>query len=346
MLQGWFEIFSPVYRKENTMIHTELTRMFGLQHPIVLAPMGGVSGGRLAAAVSNAGGLGLVGGGYGDPAWLRTELSRVKEATTRPWGVGLITWAIDRAALDVALSFRPAAFVLSFGDPRPHVAAIRAAGCKLICQVQDVEQARLARDAGADLIVAEGNEAGGHSGTRTTLPLVPAVVDAVAPIPVVAAGGIADGRGLAAALMLGAHGALLGTRFYASTEALGTDAAKARIVAASGDETARTRVFDIVRRMAWPPTFPGRALRNAFMERWDSRESELALAADSEGEKYQAAVRSGDYSEAVVWAGEAVDLIDSVESAAALVERISTEAEARLASAASLLASLRKPPSA
>ena len=232
------------------MIQTELTRMFDLKHPIVLGPMGGVAGGRLAAAVSNAGGLGLVGGGYGDPAWLRRELDHVTQETKRPWGVGLITWAIKREALDLALSYRPSAFVLSFGDPRPYAEAVRSAGCKLICQVQDVEQARVAKEAGADLIVAEGKEAGGHSGARSTLPLVPAVVDAVAPIPIVAAGGIADGRGLAAALMLGAHGALLGTRFYASIEAIGTDAAKARIAGAAGDDTARSRVFDIVRGAA------------------------------------------------------------------------------------------------
>ena len=148
------------------MITTALTEMFGLRHPIVLGPMGGVSGGHLAATVSNAGGLGLVGGGYGDPAWLRAELSRVKEETDRPWGVGLITWSIDRSVLDLALSFRPAAFMLSFGDPRPYAPAIKSAGCKLICQVQDVEQARAACKAGADLVVAEGTEAGGHSGDR------------------------------------------------------------------------------------------------------------------------------------------------------------------------------------
>jgi nitronate monooxygenase len=312
------------------MIVTALTEMFGLQHPIVLGPMGSVSGGHLAAAVSNAGGLGLVGGGYGDPAWLRTELSRVKEETSRPWGVGLITWSIDRSAFELALSYHPDAFLLSFGDPRPYAPAIKSAGCKLICQVQDVEQAVLAREAGADIIVAEGTEAGGHGGARATLPLVPAVVDAVSPTPVVAAGGIADGRGLAASLMLGAHGALIGTRFYASAEALGQDGAKRRIVAANGSETARTYVFDIVRGYAWPPEFPGRALRNRFMERWDGRENDLAAALETERSAYQAAARGGDYDTAVVWAGEAVDLIKSVDSAAALVARISAEAETQL----------------
>src|SRR5688572_8537522 len=123
------------------MITTALTQMFDLRHPIVLAPMGGVSGGHLAAAVSNAGGLGLVGGGYGDPRWLRAELSLVKQETRRPWGVGLITWPIEASVLDLALSYRPDAFMLSFGDPRPYAQAIKAADCKLICQVQTVAQA-------------------------------------------------------------------------------------------------------------------------------------------------------------------------------------------------------------
>ena len=319
------------------MIVTALTGMFGLDHPIVLGPMGGVAGGRLAAAVSNAGGLGLVGGGYGDPTWLRTELSRVAEDAKRPWGVGLITWSIDQPILDLALGYRPAAFLLSFGDPRPYAQVIKSAGCKLICQVQDVSQALVAREAGADLIVAEGTEAGGHSGARATLTLVSAVVDAVSPIPVVAAGGIADGRGLAAALMLGAHGALMGTRFYASTEALGHERAKARIVAASGGETTQTRVFDIVRGYAWPEVYPGRALRNDFLDRWAGREKALTAALNRERPAYQQATEEGDFDTAVVWAGEATDLIKSVESAAALVARISAEAEAQLRFGAGLL---------
>lgn len=319
------------------MIATALTEMFGLTRPIVLGPMGGVSGGRLAAAVSNAGGLGLVGGGYGDPAWLRTELSRVKEETSRPWGVGLITWSIDRSVLDLALSYHPDAFLLSFGDPRPYALAIKSAGCKLICQVQDVDQALVAREAGADIIVAEGTEAGGHSGARATLPLVPAVVDAVAPIPVVAAGGIADGRGLAASLMLGAHGVLMGTRFYASAEALGHERAKERIIAAKGGETKQTRVFDIVRGYAWPNMYPGRALRNRFLERWSGRESELTAALDTERSAYQLAAKEGDFDTAVVWAGEVADLIKRIDSAGALVARICEEAEGILRAGAKLV---------
>jgi nitronate monooxygenase len=157
--------------------------------------MGGVSGGALAAAVSEAGGLGLVGGGYGDPRWLERELELVAGATGQPWGVGVITWAVGEEIVRLALSYRPAAVFLSFGDPGPFGALVKEAGTRLICQVQDVAGARRAAAAGADVIVAQGTEAGGHVSRRATLPLVPAVADAVAPVPVLAAGGIADGPG-------------------------------------------------------------------------------------------------------------------------------------------------------
>lgn len=192
------------------MIHTALTAMFEIEHPIVLGPMGGVAGGQLAAAVSNAGALGMVGGGYGAVQSLREELELIGNLTKMPWGVGLITWAVTPEIVQFVLRYKPHAVMLSFGDPRPFARIIRSAGCKLICQVQDVHGAELASEAKADLVVAQGSEAGGHGGKRGTFPLVPAVVDAVAPIPVLAAGGIGDGRGLAAALMLGAHGALIG----------------------------------------------------------------------------------------------------------------------------------------
>jgi nitronate monooxygenase len=320
-------------------IRTALTEAFGLEYPIVLAPMAGVSGGRLAAAVSDAGGLGLVGGGYGDPDWLLPQLSLTRAETTRPWGVGLITWAATREVVELALGYGPHAFMLSFGDPRPYAPAIKETGCALICQVQDAEGARAAKAAGADFVVAQGTEAGGHGAARATLPLVPAVVDAVAPTPVLAAGGIADGRGLAAALMLGAQGALVGTRFYAATESLGHQRAKERIVAAGGGDSRRTRVFDVVRGHEWPAPYTGRALRNPFLERWADREDELAGALDIESPRFRGAVREGDFDTAMVWAGEVVDLITDVASAAELVRRIGTEAEACLRSAARFLES-------
>jgi len=312
------------------MIHTRLTEAFGLRHPIVLAPMGGVAGGRLASAVSNAGGLGLVGGGYGDAEWVAREIGLAKQATSGPWGIGFITWSMRPEVLALALAQRPRAVMLSFGDPRPHARAVKEAGAALICQVQGDEEMRVAQEAGADFIVAQGTEGGGHGGNRATLPLVPMVVDRVAPTPVIAAGGIADGRGFAAALMLGAEGALIGTRFCATNEALGRYAAKARLVTARGDDTARTRVFDIVRDYAWPAPYTGRALRNAFMDRWHGREDALSAALDVERTRYRDAVDDDDFATALVWAGEAVDLVTSVEPAATLVARIGAEAETRL----------------
>jgi nitronate monooxygenase len=312
------------------MIVTKLTEAFGLRHPIVLAPMGGVAGGRIAAAVSNAGGLGLVGGGYGDREWIARELAIVKDATRSPWGIGFITWSMRREVLDFALAQRPRAVMLSFGDPRPHARAIKDAGCMLICQVQGEDEARPAQEAGADFLVAQGTEGGGHGGSRSTLPLVPAVVDWVAPTPVIAAGGIVDGRGVAAALMLGADGALIGTRFCASDEALGRECQKAQLVAARGGDTARTRVFDVVRDYAWPAPYTGRALRNAFTAQWDGREDALAAALDVERPRYRTASDEDDYDTALVWAGEGVDLVSSVEPAGTLVARIAADAEARL----------------
>ena len=320
-------------------IRTVLTEVFGLEYPIVLAPMGQVAGGRLAAAVSNAGGLGVVGGAYGDPEWLHRELSLVQAETDRPWGIGLITWYATPEVVDLALRYHPAAFLLSFGDVRPYVDAIKAAGCTLICQVQDVEAACEAVAVGADFIVAQGSEAGGHGAVRATLPLVPAVVDAVAPVPVLAAGGIADGRGVAAALMLGADGVMIGTRFSAASESLTHERAKARIVAAGGADTVQTRVFDIVRGYgAWPAPYTARAVRNDFFARWHGREGELEVALESEMPPYQHAVAEGAFETAMILAGEAVDLIDAVVPAADLVQRIGATAEARLREGPALLA--------
>lgn len=291
--------------------------------------MAAVSGGRLAAAVSHAGGLGLVGGGYGDPEWLRRELTLVTRETGEPWGVGFITWKLSTDVLARALDYRPAAVMLSFGDPGPHVPAIKRAGAHLICQVHDVQEARDAVAAGADVIVAQGTEAGGHGATRSTLPLVRATVEAVAPTPVLAAGGIVDGQSLAAALMLGAQGVVIGTRFYATPEALGHDRVKAALVSGSGGQTYRTRVFDAARGLEWPAFYTGRALRNVFAGRWEGREAELRTN-NAAREEFRGAVRDGDTETAMVWAGEGVDLIDSLEPAAELVSRMAAAAERTL----------------
>ena len=311
---------------------TALTRLLGIEHPVLLAPMGFVSGGALAAAVSAAGGFGIIGGGYADPEWVEREFAA---AGNRPVGCGFITWALAQrpAALDMALAHKPAAIMLSFGDARPFLAKIKHAGCVVICQVQTLAQARAVLAEGADIIVAQGTEAGGHGGRRSTLPLVPAVVDMVADsgrqVPVVAAGGITDGRGLAAALVLGADGVLMGTRFYATVEALPSPRAKARVIEAGGDDTLRTTVFDIARGYDWPAEYTGRAVRNTFSETWHGREEALKLQG-GERTRYAEAAAQGDPDTAVVFAGEGIDLIDAVEPAAGVLARVIEEAETAL----------------
>lgn len=301
-----------------------LTRLLDIDHPILLAPMAGVAGGALAAAVSEAGGLGLIGGGYGDPAWLQTELRAAGNARV---GVGFITWKLADypQSLEQALDAAPAAVLLSFGDAAPYVDAVKKAGRLLICQVQSVAAAREAAALGADVVVAQGGEAGGHGASRATLPLVPAVVDAV-DVPVLAAGGIADGRGLAAALALGAQGALMGTRFYASTEALSHARAKDRLVEASGDATVRATLFDIVRDLPWPQPFDIRTLDNAFFARWRGREDELRAQVGEQKARYDAAAAAGDFDEAAVIAGEAADLVRAVRPAGEIVAAVMREA--------------------
>ena len=307
-------------------VSNRLTRILGIEHPILLAPMDLVSGGRLAAAVSHAGGLGLLGGGYGDDGWIEREWARAGNARI---GCGFITWSLAKhpQLLDGALSHQPVAIMLSFGDPRPFAPAIHKAGAKLICQVQTLAQSREAMEAGADVIVAQGTEAGGHGQSVPLLTLLPQVVDACPDIPVVAAGGLADGRGLAAAMMFGAEGILMGTRFYASQEAEAHPEAKRRIVAAGSGETVRSIIFDLSRGNRWPDPYTGRLLRNRHSERWLGHEDELATTAEQVGREYAAARERGDFDIAGVIAGEACALIQDIPRAGEIVRRIAAEAE-------------------
>lgn len=308
------------------MLRTALTDMFGISHPVVLAPMGGVAGGELAAAVCEGGGLGMIGGGRGDLSWLERQCELARTRTDKPWGIGFLSWAIDRPVIEWAVDQHPAAIMLSFGDPAPFVTPIRNAGIRLIVQVTNMPEAQAAIDAGVDVVVAQGSEAGGHGGGRATLPFVPAVVDIATTTPVLAAGGIADGRGLAAALVLGAAGAVIGTRFEATNEALiSAEAAKAITDAKAGDTT-RGRVLDIAAGSAWPSRFSARTLRNRFIETWQGREHELEADHKTQQE-FQAAAERGDLDYMPVWAGEAVDIISELDSAAALVTRIAQGAE-------------------
>src|SRR5438128_5081673 len=258
-------------------ISTDLTALLGIRHPVLLAPMDTISGSRLTRAVSEAGGFGILGGGYGDRARLEAETAKLKDFAG-PFGIGFITWSLTKKPelLDIALDASPRAIMLSFGDPAPFAPKIKAAGALLICQVQSEEMARQAFDAGADVLIAQGTEAGGHGASRTTLDIVPAIVDlAAGRVPVVAAGGIADGRGLAAMMMLGASGVLLGTRFFASVECDGAEEAKKRICAAASGNTVRGIIFDLSRNNVWPAPFTGRCLINELARRWLAREGEL-----------------------------------------------------------------------
>ncbi len=302
--------------------------MFGIEHPVVLAPMGGVAGGALAAAVSEGGGLGLIGAGSGNQRWLERECGIAKAATNRPWGIGFLTWGVTPAVLEAAIEQSPSAIMLSFGDPVPFAGTISAAGIPLMAQVCSMDEAKRALDVGADVVVAQGMEAGGHGGGRATLPFVPAVVDIAGATPVLAAGGIADGRGLAAALALGAAGAMLGTRFEATPEALlDADEVKA-ILAAEASDTTRGRAVDVAANADWPAQYPARTLRNRFIDEWQDRVAELD---DAVRQEYRAAVERRDFDYVPIWAGEAVDLIAESESARLLVGRIAEQAERALA---------------
>jgi nitronate monooxygenase len=296
--------------------------------------MGGSAGGELAAAVSNGGGLGLVGAGRGDDeAWLSRELTIVAGRTEAPWGVGFWSWAASPAAVERALAYGPRAVMLSFGDPRPLAEPVLAAGVPLIVQVIDLDEAERALEVGADVLVAQGSEAGGHGGRRATFPFVPVVVDMAGRTPVLAAGGIADGRGLGAALVLGAAGAVLGTRFQASAEALVAPEMAQAIVDGRGEDTERNRTLDIARGASWPERYTARTLTNAFLDRWRGRDAELAT--DDEALAAYRAAAPGDVSLMPVWVGEAVDLVTTLTPAATLVQAIATEAESALVRAGS-----------
>jgi len=289
------------------MLRTWLTEQFDLTVPVVLAPMAGVAGGALAAAVSGAGGLGVVGIGYDEPAFITAEADTAR-ASGRPFGIGLIAWVSDTRTemLEAAIAARPALLSLSFGEYARHVGAAHDAGILVVTQAGTVDDARRAVDAGVDVVVARGSEGGGHGrGEVATLPLLQGVLDAV-DVPVLAAGGIAGPRGLAAVLAAGAAGAWVGTAFLACVEGRNSPQARAAVVAAGETDTIYTTVLDIGRGIPWPSEFGGRALRNAFAERWHGREDELR--------------REGVQSEeSVVWAGEAVGLIREERSAADVV---------------------------
>jgi nitronate monooxygenase len=319
---------------DRAMIDTWLTDTFGLAVPVVAAPMAGPGDGRLAAAVCSAGGLGMVGvAASRSPDWVR-EQSRTAAAPGRAYGVGLMAWALEEDASQLAavLDVRPDLVSVSFGDVAPFVARLREAGLRVAVQAGTLDEARRAVAAGADLVVARGSEGGGHGrDAMATLPLLQEVLDHV-DVPVVAAGGVAGPRGLAAVLAAGAVGAWVGTAFLTTHEAATPRTARERLLAAGGADTAYGRVFDVAQRLGWPPEYGGRGLRNAFFDRWRDRLEELAVDDDA-AEELARAQRDGDPDAAYVYAGQGVggltgersvaDVLADLAGAEALLRRFS-----------------------
>ncbi len=297
----------------------------GLRAPIVNAPMGGVAGGRLAAAVTAAGGLGMVGmGSAGSTASLHAELQHVHGR----FGIGLVDWVIrqEPKLLDAALAAGPVLLSVSFGTDWSWVNRAHEAGIAAATQVYDSGQARRAQDAGIDVLVARGTEGGGHGeATIGTLPLLDAVLDAVS-VPVLAAGGIASPRGLAAVLAAGASGAWLGTCLSACLEALTSDATRRALIAAGETDTTTTRVFDVGRGRPWPDRFPSRVLRNDFVTQWAGSEDALSTDTGARAELADA-IAAEDYRVAPVDAGQGVGTITAVVSVSDVIERLCTGAQ-------------------
>lgn len=320
-------------RENGTIIRTRLTERFQIQHPILCAPMALITGGALAAAVSRAGGLGIVGGGYagtlgGEPD-LEVEFACAKPAK---FGVGFITWALERAPdmLTKALKHAPCCVFLSFGDPRPFAAEIHHADVPIICQVQNMSQIDAALEAGAAAVVVQGTEAGGHGATRSTFPFVPEAADYLKrrspETLLLAAGGIADGRGLAAALILGADGVLVGTRLWASAEALTPKAHTDKAMGLSGDSTIRTKALDALRGVPWPKEYSYRILKNKLTDDWAERESEAFRAFGSLSEDYARARAQNDLDTLAVICGEAVGLVKDRPTAESIVRSMAAQA--------------------
>lgn len=308
---------------------TPWSRSFGLLVPIVNAPMGGVAGGRLAAAVTAAGGLGMVGmGSVATRELLQTELGHVRGR----FGVGLVDWVMRKepGLLEEALAAGPALLSVSFSTDWSWVGRARDAGIPTVTQVYDSLGARQAVDEGVDILVARGSEGGGHGEVKLAmLPLLDTVLDAVS-VPVLAGGGIASARSLAAVLAAGASGAWVGTRLAACPEALTGDGSRRALIAARATDTRVTRVFDVAQERPWPAQYPSRVLTNDFVERWTGREDTLAADRPAR-EELAASIAADDRRVAPVTAGEAVGMISDAASVGEVIEAMCSGAERLLA---------------
>lgn len=315
------------------MLTTNLCRTLGIQHPIIQAGMAGEAGPELAAAVSNAGALGSIGSIGVPPHELKARIQRLRDLTDRPWAVNVVTFdsaPFSAESLDVAIAERVPVITLSFGTPVPALQRCKAAGIPAIVQVQDWPTAEDVLREGATAIIAQGNESGGHTGRRSTLNFGAQVLDAAGGTPVVLAGGIGNGRGLAAALAMGAQAVVMGTRFKASDEFAGSAEAKSAIVASDGGNTAAAAVFDAPYPISWPSNVVGRAMQSRFSAQWAGKEDELRAKAASMPPFALVMELAKDPATAINWAGESSGLVHEVLPAAEVVRRTVAEAEALL----------------
>jgi len=314
------------------VITTPLCSLLAIDHPVLNASMSETATGRLAAAVSNAGGFGMIGGtSSGGSSWLREQIREARSLTDRPFGVGFISCfpEIDEL-VEVAIAERVTAINHSFADPAPFVEPAHDAGIKVFAMVQTAEGARHAIDAGVDVLIAQGGEAGGHGGNQGTFALLPAVVDLAGNVPVIAAGGVGDGRGLAAALLLGAQGCWMGTRFVASDEWGGRSFKQQAVVEATTDDTATTTIYDTIWAEYFPPGISHRVLRNEMIETWKGRDNEIESRRSEFQSEQQREDEAGNRKVTGISAGLAAGLIHETLPAGEIVRRIVAEAEAVL----------------
>ncbi len=312
------------------MLTTRLCTFLGIDFPIINAPMAGTASAELATAVSKAGAFGMIGAGADpDPTWLLEQVHAVREKTSSPFGVGFSSsFPVLEKAIEAALDAQVAAIGHSFIDPTQLINQAKGSGVKIFAQVQTMANAKKAIAAGADVIIAQGSEAGGHTSHLGTLSFVRAVVKIAGDIPVVAAGGIADGPGLAAALMLGAEGAWIGTRFVASLEWAGPEWAKGQVILADVDDTILTNVYDLVSDAPYDHDVVGdRVISNSFTDRWHGREAEMMTRQSELREDIATATAAEDATTAPVRAGAASGLIRSVEPASYILREIVSQAE-------------------
>lgn len=306
-------------------LRTAVCSLLGIDVPILQAGMATSTTAELVAAVSSAGALGIIGGLNRTPDELRREIRRVRELTSRPFGVNHVVCLIDKAAVEMTLAQRVPVLSLAWGRAPDLTYQAHEAGIKVIHMVSTPEEAGQVAADGADVIIAQGTEGGGHVGMMSTLPLVPQVIDVVGGVPVLAAGGIADGRGLAAVLMLGAQGALIGTRFLATPEARGRGQSKDVILNALGSQTVASKFYDDVLGRVWPGAIV-RSIQHPLLDEWGQRPQDWEEAADQLRPSLEAAIAAGEF----VLAGESTGLIHDIVPAGELVSRIAREAEALL----------------